>query len=121
MSWGKSDAKEYEDHVERALKRKYPKTMWEMEEQSPVVPGVKEKVDFRLKNRKTGRQILVDAKSGTLSIDDLRQIEDYKRTAKVKDVIIYTPTRIADIREGIKQRAKKQGIKIVHSKARSTW
>ncbi len=122
MLWGKSDAKEYEDHVERALKRKYPKTTWKIETQSPIViKGTKSKVDFRLTNRKTGKGILVDAKSGAISVSDLRQLEDYKRSASVREVIIYTPTRIADIPVSIKQRAKKSGIKIVCSSPRSHW
>ena len=122
MLWGKSDAKEYEDHVERALKRKYPKTQWKIETQSPVVTkGTKGKVDFRLTNRKTGKEILVDAKSGKVSISDLRQLEDYKKSAKVKEVIIYTCTRLTDITDSIKQRAKKAGIKIVCSSPRSYW
>ena len=120
MLWGKSDAKEYEDHVERALKRKYPKTTWQMETQSPI-KGTKDKVDFRLTNRKTGKEILVDAKSGRISVSDLRQLDDYKRSANVKEVIIYTPTRKAAISDSIKQRAKKSGIKIVCSSSRSSW
>ncbi len=118
MLWGKSDAKEYEDHVERALKRKYPKTTWQIETQSPI-KGTRDKVDFRLTNRKTGKEILVDAKSGKISFSDLRQLDDYKRSTSVKEVIIYTPTRIADISDSIKQRAKKSGIKIVRSSPRS--
>ena len=122
MQWGKSDAKEYEDHVEGALKRKYPKATWKIETQSPVViKGTKCKVDFRLTNRKTGKEILVDAKSGAISISDLRQLEDYKGSTNVKQVILYTPTRIADISDSIKQRAKKSGIKIVCSSPRSSW
>ena len=122
MLWGKSDAKEYEDHVERALKRKYPKTAWKIEIQSPlVIKGTKCKVDFRLTNRKTGKEILVDAKSGAISISDLRQLEDYKGSANVKEVIIYTRTRLVDIPVSIKQRAKKSGIKIVCSSPHSYW
>ncbi len=122
MLWGKSDAKEYEDHVKRALKRKYPWTQWKIEDQSLVVTkGTKGKVDFRLTNRKTGKEILVDAKSREVKVSDLRQLEDYKRSANVKEVIIYTPTRKADIKDGIKQRAKKSGIKIVFSSSRSSW
>jgi len=122
MILGKSDAKEYEDHVERALKRKYPKALWKIETQSPVIAkGTRCKVDFRLTNRKTGKEVLVDAKSGKISISDLRQLEDYKESAKVKEVIIYTSTRSTDITDGIKQRAKKSGIKIVCSSPRSYW
>ena len=120
MQWGKSGAKEYEDHVERALKRKYPKTTWKIEPQSPI-KGTRDKVDFRLENRKTGKEILVDAKSGRISVNDLRQLDDYKRSANVKEVIIYTPTRIADISDSIKQRAKKSGIKLVCSSPRSNF
>jgi len=120
MIWGKSDAKEYEEHVERALQRKYPKTEWKIEPQSPVITkGTRGKVDFRLTNRRTGKEILVDAKSGAISVSDLRQLEDYKGSAKVREVIIYTCTRVADIPVGIKQRAKESGIKIVCSSPRS--
>ena len=118
----KSDAKEYEDHVERALKRKYPKAKWKIEAQSPIViKGTKSKVDFRLTNRKTGKEILVDAKSGRISVSDIRQVEDYRGAANVKEVIIYTQNRLADIPIGIRQRAKKSGIKMVCSSPRSYW
>ena len=120
MIWGKSDAKEYEEHVERALKRKYPKTEWKIEAQSPIViKGTKSKVDFRLTHRRTGKEILVDAKSGRISVSDIRQVEDYRGAANVKEVIIYTHARLADIPVGIKQRAKKSGIKVVCSSPRS--
>ena len=122
MIWERSDAKEYEDHVERALKRKYPKTEWKIEAQSPIViKGTKSKVDFRLTNRKTDKEVLVDAKSGRISVSDIRQMEDYKGAANVKEVIIYTSTRIADISTPIKQIAKISGIKIVSSSLRSDW
>ena len=122
MVWGKSDAKEYEDHVERALKRKYPKTEWKIEAQSPIViKGTKSKVDFRLTNRKTSKEVLVDAKSGRISVSDIRQMEDYKGAANIKEVIIHTGTRLAEIPASIRERARKSGIKIVCSRTRSDW
>lgn len=122
MVWEKSEAKEYEEHVERALKRKYPKTQWKIEAQSPIViKGTKSKVDFRLTNRKTGKEVLVDAKSGRISVSDIRQMEDYKGASNVKEVIIYTGTRLTEIPAGIRQRAKKSGIKIVCSSTHSDW
>jgi len=115
--WSKSGWKEFEDHVERVLKRKYPKTDWEIEHQSPIKTSGK--VDFRVENRKTHRVILVDAKGGKISVSDLRQLEDYKRTAKPSEVIIYTRTPLIDVSDSIKQRAKKSGIKILYTRPRS--
>jgi len=54
MIWGKSSSKEYEEYVERALLRKYTKGQWILEKQSPI-KGTRDRVDFRLTNRKTGR------------------------------------------------------------------
>jgi disulfide oxidoreductase YuzD len=55
MILGKSSSKEYEEHVERALLRKYPKRQWILEFQCPIViKGTKGKIDFKLINRKTG-------------------------------------------------------------------
>jgi hypothetical protein len=122
MYWGKSSAKEYEEHVERSLKRKYPKAMWQMEKQSPIKSrGTTLKVDFIITNRKTGRQVVVDAKSGQVSIGDLRQLEEYKIAAKASKCIIYTPTPIRKLSEGIKYRAKKSGIEIHCSVPRESF
>ena len=113
MVWGKSSGKEYEEHVERALVRKYPKGQWILESQCPIVTkGTKGKIDFKLTNRKTGRQILADAKSGTISVRDLRQLEDYKRSTKSSEAIIYIPTPLSELSDSIKQRANKSGIRI---------
>ena len=121
MIWGKSSSKEYEEHVERALLRKYPKGQWNLESQSPIVTkGTKGKIDFKLTNRKTGKQIVADAKSGTVSVSDLRQLEDYKRSTKASEAIIYTPTPLSELSDSIKQRAKKSGIKIQHSAPRDS-
>ena len=46
MIWGKSSSKEYEEHVEWALLRKYPRGQWNLESQSPIVTkGTKGEVD----------------------------------------------------------------------------
>lgn len=116
MFWSKLSFKEYEGHVGRVLRRKYPKTEWVIEHPSPI--KTRGKVDFRVTNRKTGREILVDAKSGRISVNDLRQLEDYKRSTKPNEVIIYTCTPLTDISNSIKQRAKKSGIKILHTSPR---
>jgi len=122
MLWGKSASKEYEEHVERALLRKYPKGQWILESQCPVVTkGTKGKVDFKLTNRKTHEQIVVDAKSGPVSVADLRQLEDYKRSAKASAAIIYTSTPLSQLSDSIKQRANKSGIKIQHSAPRDSF
>ena len=121
MILGKSSSKEYEEHVERALLRRYPKGQWIFESQCPIVTkGTKGKIDFKLTNRKTGRQILVDAKSGNVSVADLRQLEDYKRSAKASDTFIYTSTPLSQLSDSIKQRASKSGIKIQHSAPRDS-
>ena len=117
MSWTKSDAKAFEDHVERVLKRKYPKATWNLEAQSPIMSkGTKIKVDFRLTNRKKGTVTLVDAKSGTITIGDLRQLEDYKRASKVSEATIYTAAPLSKLSDSIKQRAKKSNIRIVYTR-----
>ena len=122
MIWGKSAAKEFEELVERVLKRKYPKTEWLLETSCPIKSkGIRLKIDFMLTNRKTGRKIVVDAKSGRVSISDLRQLEDYKTSARVSQAIIYSGIPISELTPGIKERAKKSGIKIIHTSSRSSW
>ncbi len=117
MFWIKSDAKVFEEHVERSLKRKYPKAEWNLETQSPITSkGMKIKVDFRLTNRKKGTVTLVDAKSGRITVGDLRQLEDYKKACKVSEAIIYTATPLSELSDSIKQRAKKSNIRIVHTR-----
>lgn len=117
MFWEESDAKAFEDHVEKVLRRKYPKSEWNLERQSPITSkGTKIKVDFRLTNRKKGMVILVDAKSGTITVSDLRQLEDYRRASRVSEAIIYAATPLSKLSDSIKQRAKKSNIKIVHAR-----
>jgi hypothetical protein len=117
MFWNRSDAKAFEDHVEKVLKRKYPKAEWNLEPQSPITSkGTKIKVDFRLTNRKKRTVTLVDAKSGRITVGDLRQIEDYKRACKASNCIIYAAAPLSQLSDSIKQRAKKSNIKIVHTR-----
>lgn len=111
--------KEFEEHVERVLKRKYPKKDWEIEPQSPIKNIGK--VDFRVKHRRSGKQVLVDAKSGKVTDDDVRQVKDYKASAKASEAIIYTATPRRDISPRIADRAKTLGIKIEHTKPKDLW
>ncbi|MFC1955015.1 restriction endonuclease [Chloroflexota bacterium] len=110
--WDKMSGKEYETHVKRVLQRKYPKGQWQLEEHSPVSGG---KIDFMLKERGTSKKVVVDAKSGTVTANCLRQVADYKRTSDAKEAIIYTLTPLSKISNPIKQRAKELEIKILYS------
>jgi hypothetical protein len=122
MTWGKSPGKEYEEHVERALLRRYPKGKWNLERQCPIlIKGTRSKIDFKLTNRKSGEEIVVDAKSGTVTVADLRQLEDYKRSCKASEAIIYTPTPLSWLSDSIKLRAKKSKIQIQHSAPRDSF
>jgi len=116
--WGKISGKEYEAHVKRVLQKKYPKGQWQLEEQSPVSGG---KIDFMLKKRGTSTKVVVDAKSGTVTTNCLRQLDDYKRLTKAKEAIIYTLTPLSKLSKPIKQRAKELGIKIKYSAPREYY
>ena len=116
--WDKISGKEYEVHVERVSKRKYPKGHWILEKQSPIPSG---KVDFKLKKRGTSIKVIVDAKSGTVTVNCLRQLEDYKKSTNAKEAIIYTLTPLSKLSNLIKQRAKEKGIKIKYSAPKESF
>ncbi|MFC2003597.1 restriction endonuclease [Chloroflexota bacterium] len=116
--WDKMSSKEYEAHVKRVLQRNYPKGQWLVEEQSPVSGG---KVDFMLKKRGTSIKVVVDAKTGAVTANCLRQLDDYKRCTKAKEAIIYTLTPLSKLSNSIKQRAKELGIKILYSAPKESF
>jgi len=71
-----------------------------------------------LTNRKTRKQIVVDAKSGRVTVSDLRQLEEYKAAVTAAKCIIYTPIPLIKLSKPIKDRAKISGIEIHYSAPR---
>ena len=122
LIWEKSNAKTYEEHVEKVLKRRFPKTQWQLETQSPVkYKGTTLKIDFKLTNRQKGNIVIVDAKSGKVTISDLRQLDEYKSAVRASKTIIYTATPLGNLAKPIKDRARESSIEINYTAPRDIY
>lgn len=126
VTYFEASGKEFQDYVQKSLKRKYPpKDGWEVIPQKQVrTRGILCKADFLIENSRRKKRIVVEAKDkSSLSTSDLRQLKEYKRQTKADEAIFYIANN-TNVSRGIEEAVEKStgmSIERTRYKRSSRW